>query len=209
MKPNIISSSDSFDNINSGDEITLEQREQAVLVMAAVGTQRRSIHNVPDTTTIPSNESHGTAVPSERVPANPLLIPTETSLPLSERATVAAGPHRRRRLGKELIIMFARTLVKRLERVDSTMHRDAREVIRHCAQQNRNGNPAFASLIKSFQMNLKELVGHTNWNKAKEDLSRSLARQIMRRSHLSFHDARKKAAGMARLAANQYTVDEL
>ena len=61
MMPNIISSRDSFDNlINSGDEITLEQREHAVpvLVMAAVGTQRRSIHNVPDTTTIPSNGSH-------------------------------------------------------------------------------------------------------------------------------------------------------
>ena len=140
MTPNIISSSDSFlDNlINRGDEITLEQREHVVpvLVMAAVGTQRRSIHNVPDTTTIPSNESHGTAVPSESVPANPLLISTETSLPLSERETIAAGPqHRCRRLRKELIIMFVRTLVKRLERVDSTMHRDVREVIRHCARK--------------------------------------------------------------------------
>ena len=39
------------------------------------------------------------------------------------------------------------------------------------AQQNKNSNPAFASLIKSFQMNLKALVGHTYWNKTKEDVS--------------------------------------
>ena len=126
-----------------------------------------------------------------------------------------------RKSHKELIIMFIRELMKYLQRSNLTLHDRARDIIRHCSQQNTLGNPEFVPRIHCFQLHLKELVGNLHWSRGEEYLRQFLTQQFMKRENASraltstsngavlvpFKVAKRKAEVMARSAAS--AVDQL
>ena len=55
--------------------------------------------------------------------------------------------------------MFTRVLMKYLESKDAEMHRRAKNVIKVCAERNKQGDPKYASLTSSMRTQLRQVVG--------------------------------------------------
>jgi hypothetical protein len=67
--------------------------------------------------------------------------------------------------------MFTRVLMKYLESKDADMHRKAKNVIKVCAERNKQGDPKYASLTSSMRTQLRQVVGETYWRKAEDYLT--------------------------------------
>jgi len=78
---------------------------------------------------------------------------------------------------KERIVLFTKILMKYLEAKDPTLHTQAKAVIRECAERNRAGDPAYASVSQSMQGRLKGLLSGTiYWSRAEAYLEQFLAK---------------------------------
>jgi len=75
---------------------------------------------------------------------------------------------------KEDSLMLIRVLMKYLEQNDASMHSLAKTVIKDCAERNKAGDAAYASLTYSMRNRLRQTVGEVYWKKAEEHLCRLL-----------------------------------
>lgn len=75
---------------------------------------------------------------------------------------------------KEQFLMFTRVLMKYLESKDAAMHQQAKQVIKVCAERNKQGDPKFASLTSSMREQLRQVVGEQYWKKAEDYLKHFL-----------------------------------
>lgn len=141
-------------------------------------------------------QSHAQSLPTHH--------PTSSSSHVTSATSLSATDHKSR---KEQFLMFTRVLMKYLDKQDPNMHTHAKQVIRECAQKNRNGDPGYSSLSISMQKRLKQLVGDVYWHKATEYLAKYFKDQYMKTGRMTEDQARRKAHEHARLAASDLSVD--
>ena len=84
------------------------------------------------------------------------------------------GDYSQEKKKKEQFLMFTRVLMKYLESKDAAMHRQAKNVIKVCAERNKQGDPKYASLTSSMRTELRQVVGETYWRKAEDYLKHFL-----------------------------------
>ena len=70
--------------------------------------------------------------------------------------------------------MSTRVLMKYLESKDAAMHQQAKQVIKVCAERNKQGDPKYASLTSSMREQLRQVVGEQYWRKAEDYLKHFL-----------------------------------
>lgn len=75
---------------------------------------------------------------------------------------------------KEKFLVFTRVLIKYLENKDPTMHRQAKAIIKDCAERNKNKEPGYQSVTASMKTRLKQLVGENYWKRAEAYLKHFL-----------------------------------
>jgi len=97
--------------------------------------------------------------------------------------------------------MFTRVLMKYLEQKDRPMHAKAKEVIKECADKNKNKDPEYQSLTLSMQRRLRATVGEAYWKKA-EDYLNHFIRQKMQGY------AKKNQVGMQHHQANHKAMQQ-
>eukprot|EP00980_Cylindrotheca_fusiformis_P000663 scaffold160_cov136-Cylindrotheca_fusiformis.AAC.10 len=67
---------------------------------------------------------------------------------------------------KEKFLVFTRVLIKYLESKDPNMHRQAKAIIKDCAERNKKKEPGYQSVTASMKTRLKQLVGENYWKRA-------------------------------------------
>lgn len=197
-------------------------QQQAVAEAAAAAAAHKLPHQSQHTQLQPAppkmqptitSSYHGTtALPiSSSVSSSAHTLPTlsASALPSANAPSAFASlsPATDHKSRKEQFLMFTRVLMKYLDKQDPKMHAYAKQVIRECAQKNRNGDPGYASLSISMQKRLKQLVGDTYWHKATEYLARYFKEQYIKSNRYTEEQARIKAQEHARLAASDLTMD--
>ncbi|CAJ1953292.1 unnamed protein product [Cylindrotheca closterium] len=90
--------------------------------------------------------------------------------------TLAAREQEVRRQ-KERFLIFTRVLIKYLEQKDPNMHRQAKVIIKDCAERNKKQEPGYQSVTASMKTRLKELVGESYWRRAEVYLKHYLDQQ--------------------------------
>mmetsp|Transcript_40053 Transcript_40053/g.96654 ORF Transcript_40053/g.96654 Transcript_40053/m.96654 type:complete len:794 (+) Transcript_40053:78-2459(+) len=95
--------------------------------------------------------------------------------------TLAAREQEVRRQ-KERFLIFTRVLIKYLEQKDPNMHRQAKVIIKDCAERNKNKEPGYQSVTASMKTRLKELVGESYWRRAEVYLKHYLDQQKKNKS---------------------------
>lgn len=78
---------------------------------------------------------------------------------------------------KERFLIFTRVLIKYLEQKDPNMHRQAKIIIKDCAERNKKQEPGYQSVTASMKTRLKELVGESYWRRAEVYLKHYLDQQ--------------------------------
>ncbi|KAL3935984.1 MAG: hypothetical protein SGBAC_008610, partial [Bacillariaceae sp.] len=78
---------------------------------------------------------------------------------------------------KERFLIFTRVLIKYLEQKDLNMHRQAKAIIKDCADRNKKKEPGYQSVTASMKTRLKELVGEGYWKRAEAYLKHYLDQQ--------------------------------
>jgi len=66
---------------------------------------------------------------------------------------------------KENFIAFTNILIKYLEKKDPGLHKQARSIIKDCADRNRRKEPGYESVTAAIRERLKELVGEAYWKR--------------------------------------------
>lgn len=160
-------------------------------------------HPPPMQPTMTSSYHVTTALPLASSGPSAAVLPGATA-PSSSSSLTPATDHKSR---KEQFLMFTRVLMKYLDKQDPNMHAYAKQVIRECAQKNRNGDPGYTSLSISMQKRLKQLVGESYWHKATEYLARYFKEQYVKSNRYTEEQARIKAQEHARLAASDLTME--
>eukprot|EP00978_Attheya_sp_CCMP212_P018096 scaffold49115_cov43-Attheya_sp.AAC.1 len=79
---------------------------------------------------------------------------------------------------KEKFLMFTRVLMKYLEQKDPKMHLQAKDVIKECAEKNKNKEAGYQSLTVSMSSRLRSTVGETYWRKAEDYLNHFLRQKM-------------------------------
>lgn len=120
----------------------------------------------------------------------PLSRPVATNMQQSQqtqsqrqhRAPPSSHAEQSARKEKERFLMFTRVLMKYLEQKQPDLHRRAKEVIKECAEKNKQNHPEYTSLTRAMRIRLKETVGDVYWKKADEYLEHYLKQKEQQRS---------------------------
>mmetsp|Transcript_18949 Transcript_18949/g.21518 ORF Transcript_18949/g.21518 Transcript_18949/m.21518 type:complete len:1046 (-) Transcript_18949:114-3251(-) len=177
-------------------------------------TQHRNIQAPSSSSTHPSAPSpatqHYNHVRAQNVPSQrssqpqqqpqQQQRPTSSSAPSSAHMTHPSQDEQKKR--KEQFLMFTKVLMKYLEAKDTAIHGQAKQVIRDCAQKNKDGEPGYSSLSAAMQARLKHAVGLKYWQKAEEYLGQYLFNSYKQKNKgVNQQEFKKKAFDIARSAA--------
>lgn len=75
---------------------------------------------------------------------------------------------------KEKFLVFTRVLIKYLEQKDPNLHRQAKAIIKDCAERNKRQEPGYTSVTASMKTRLRQLVGENYWKRAEAYLKHFL-----------------------------------
>jgi len=91
---------------------------------------------------------------------------------------------------KEQFLMFTRVLMKYLEQKDLPMHASAKDVIRECAEKNKNKEKGYESVTASMRKRLRATVGEHYWKRADSYLEHF--QEIQRRKKVQQYQEQQK-----------------
>jgi hypothetical protein len=93
-------------------------------------------------------------------------ISSTTHSSMSSSSQTSSQRERDAKRVKEQFLMFTRVLMKYLEQKDPEMHMRAKQVIRECAERNKNKEHGYESVTASMKTRLRETVGEQYWKRA-------------------------------------------
>ena len=109
-----------------------------------------------------------------------------------DRAATIAAREQEVRRQKEKFLVFTRVLIKYLEQKDPNLHRQAKAIIKDCAERNKRQEPGYTSVTASMKTRLRQLVGENYWKRAEAYLKHYLEQRASSSSSQQAQQARQK-----------------
>lgn len=140
--------------------------------------EQQKLGHKPSTSSRPSSSMPGSYSGSQSGGGTSQMYSSGSGSGSGSRAdpTMAAREQEVRRQ-KERFLIFTRVLIKYLEQKDLNMHRQAKAIIKDCADRNKKKEPGYQSVTASMKTRLKELVGESYWRRAEAYLKHYLDQQ--------------------------------